>query len=42
MPLQHIAVIGISGSGKSFLARDVTTKMGLPLFHLGQLVWERE
>ena len=35
----RIAVIGISGSGKSALARVLAAESGLPLFHMDALFW---
>lgn len=35
----RIAVIGISGSGKSTFARVMALKSGLPLFHMDALFW---
>jgi len=40
MSPHRIGVIGISGSGKSALARKLATKTGLPLFHMDQLFWK--
>jgi adenylate kinase family enzyme len=39
MALQKIAIIGITGSGKSYLGRRVAKKTGLPLFHLDTIYW---
>lgn len=36
---KRIAIIGISGSGKSVLSRTLHKKTGLPLFHMDQLFW---
>ena len=37
---KKIAVVGISGSGKSFLARKIGEKTGLPVIHMDQLFWK--
>lgn len=37
--VQKIAIIGISGSGKSHLARLIAQKTNLPLFHMDSLWW---
>jgi len=34
-----IAIIGISGSGKSTYARDLSKKLNLPLYHMDSLYW---
>ena len=36
---KRIAVIGISGSGKSHFGRDLAAASGLPLFHTDRLWW---
>lgn len=36
----RIAVIGISGSGKTRLARQIGAQTGLPLFHMDALFWQ--
>ncbi len=36
----RIAIIGISASGKSVLAREIASKTGLPLVHMDQLFWK--
>ncbi len=40
MSPQKIAVIGISGSGKSFFARKLAEKTQLPIFHMDTLFWK--
>lgn len=40
MTPRKIAIIGISGSGKSTISRVIVEKMGLPLFHMDQLFWK--
>jgi adenylate kinase family enzyme len=35
----RVAVIGISGSGKSVFARELAEKTKLPLFHMDNLFW---
>ncbi len=37
---KKIAVIGISGSGKSVFARELTRQTGLPVFHMDTLFWK--
>jgi adenylate kinase family enzyme len=39
MPSKRIAVIGISGAGKSVFARELAARTQLPLFHMDQLFW---
>lgn len=39
MNVDRIAVVGISGSGKSTFARELATRTGLPLLHGDQLEW---
>lgn len=34
-----IAIVGISGSGKSTFARSLSVKTGLPLHHMDSLYW---
>src|SRR3989338_1323924 len=36
----RIAIIVISASGKSVLAREIAEKTGLPLIHMDQLFWK--
>ena len=38
--MNKIAVVGISGSGKSTVARKLAEKTDLPLFHMDQLFWK--
>ncbi|HLD70752.1 MAG TPA: hypothetical protein VI937_02630 [Negativicutes bacterium] len=38
--LKKIAIVGISGSGKSTFSRKLAEKTGLPLFHMDQLYWK--
>jgi adenylate kinase family enzyme len=38
--VNKIAVIGISGSGKSTFSRKLAEQTGLPLFHMDQLFWK--
>ena len=40
MSPRRIAVIGISGSGKSVLARKLAAIADLPLFHMDELFWK--
>lgn len=40
MTLHRVAIVGISGSGKSILARKLTAKLGLPLIYMDTLFWE--
>lgn len=35
-----IAIVGISGSGKSVFSRKLAVKTGLPLVHMDQLFWK--
>lgn len=37
--IQKIAIIGISGSGKSSLSRVLHNKTGLPVFHMDAIFW---
>ena len=36
---KKIAVIGISGSGKTTAAKQLSAKIGLPVFHIDPLLW---
>ncbi len=38
--IKKIAIIGISGAGKSTFSRKLAEKTGLPLFHMDQLYWK--
>jgi adenylate kinase family enzyme len=38
--MRRILIIGPCGSGKSTLARELSLKLGLPLFHMDQLNWK--
>lgn len=40
MSASKIALIGISGSGKSTYSREVAKRTRLPLFHMDQLFWK--
>lgn len=40
MNYKKIAIIGISGSGKSVFSRYFSSKTGLPLFHMDVLFWK--
>lgn len=42
MPSQRITLWGNSGSGKSTLAELAGAKLGLPVFHLDLIMWERD
>ena len=42
MPSQRITLWGNSGSGKSTLAELAGAKLGLPVFHLDLIAWERD
>jgi adenylate kinase family enzyme len=42
MRFNRVAVIGISGSGKSTFARALAARSGLPLLHGDQLEWQPE
>jgi len=38
--MQRILVIGSSGTGKSTLARQLASKLALPIIHLDQEYWQ--
>ncbi len=38
-PSRRIAVVGVSGSGKSTYARELSERTGLPLYHMDRLFW---
>lgn len=38
--LKKVVIIGNSGSGKSHLARELRSKLNLPIVHFDQLFWE--
>ena len=38
--LNKIAILGITGSGKSTVSRRIAEKTGLPLFHMDALFWK--
>jgi adenylate kinase family enzyme len=37
--MQRVLIIGPCGAGKSTLARELGTRLGLPTFHMDQLNW---
>lgn len=37
--MKRVIVIGCPGSGKSTFSRELSEKMGLPLFHLDMMYW---
>lgn len=37
---QRISIVGATGSGKSYLARSLAAKLGLPLYQLDHLRWD--
>jgi hypothetical protein len=37
---KRISIVGATGSGKSYLARNLAAKLGLPLYQLDQLRWD--
>lgn len=38
--MQRVLIIGPCGAGKSTLARELSERLGLPLFHMDQLNWK--
>lgn len=42
LTMQKIIVIGCPGSGKSTFAKTLSSKTGIPLFHLDMLYWNRD
>lgn len=38
--MQRVLVIGPCGAGKSTLARELGTRLGLPIFHMDRLNWQ--
>jgi adenylate kinase family enzyme len=38
--VRRVLVVGSGGSGKSYLARQLGPKLGLPVFHLDPLFWK--
>lgn len=42
MKVKRVSIIGISGSGKSILSRDLGRRMGLPVFHMDTWFWTRK
>lgn len=40
MRYTRIAIVGISGSGKSVVSRTIAEKTNLPLYHMDQLFWQ--
>src|SRR5690348_5483337 len=38
--MRQIDIIGSGGAGKSTLARQLGTKLGIPVYHLDQLYWK--
>ena len=39
-PMQRILIVGICGAGKSYLAREMAARLGLPLIHLDKEYWQ--
>lgn len=37
----RIRIIGVCGSGKSYIARELSIKYGLPCYETDNFVWER-
>lgn len=40
MTLQRIAIIGSPGAGKATLARELSRRLNLPLYHLDRMFWQ--
>ena len=40
-PVNRIAILGISGSGKSVFSRELARRTGLPLYHMDSLYWDK-
>jgi adenylate kinase family enzyme len=41
VPINKIAILGITGAGKSTLSRRIAERTGLPLFHMDALFWKK-
>lgn len=41
MGVNKIAILGITGAGKSTLSRRIAERTGLPLFHMDALFWKK-
>ncbi|MBX9765120.1 hypothetical protein K2X83_00580 [Patescibacteria group bacterium] len=42
MAVKKIAILGITGAGKSTLSRRIAQKTGLPVYHMDTLFWRGE
>lgn len=40
--MQKVVIIGISGVGKSWFARDISRKTNIPIIHYDALCWDRD